>query len=139
MGGCCGRLLLSARTSDCEEVEMSEVTEMPKGLSWDGWAVIELMGHQRIAGRVSEEEIAGAKLLRVDVPQTEQRGAFTKYYSAGAVYCITPATEEDATKAAEHFAVDAVPPYVLGTLRHPSLMNRISVQDDGDDEDEEGF
>jgi hypothetical protein len=33
-----------------------------------GWAIVEVFGHRRLAGRVSEVTIAGAKMLRVDVP-----------------------------------------------------------------------
>lgn len=32
------------------------------------WAVVEIFGHQRYAGQVSEQPIAGDKLVRVDVP-----------------------------------------------------------------------
>lgn len=32
------------------------------------WAVVEIMGHRKHAGRVREEERFGAKMLRVDVP-----------------------------------------------------------------------
>jgi hypothetical protein len=34
-----------------------------------GWAIIELMGHRRLAGWLSEEEVAGAAFLRIDVPE----------------------------------------------------------------------
>lgn len=34
----------------------------------DVWAVVELMGHVRIAGRLSEEERFGGKMGRIDVP-----------------------------------------------------------------------
>jgi hypothetical protein len=34
------------------------------------WAIVELMGHVRIAGRVSEEERFGAKLGRIDIPKS---------------------------------------------------------------------
>lgn len=36
---------------------------------FDSWAVVELMGHVRMAGRVTEEERFGAKVGRVDVPR----------------------------------------------------------------------
>lgn len=32
------------------------------------WAILELMGHVRLSGRVSEEERFGCKLGRIDVP-----------------------------------------------------------------------
>ena len=32
------------------------------------WAIVEMMGHVKLAGLISEQVIAGGKLLRVDVP-----------------------------------------------------------------------
>ena len=32
------------------------------------WAIVELMGHQRIAGALSQDLTAGAPLVRIDVP-----------------------------------------------------------------------
>lgn len=55
--------------------------------------LIELFGHARICGRVSEVSIGGSALLRVDVPAVESEPAFTKYYGLGAVYAITPTDE----------------------------------------------
>jgi hypothetical protein len=34
------------------------------------WAVVELMGHVKMAGRVSEEERFGAKMGRIEIPQS---------------------------------------------------------------------
>ncbi|WP_321968880.1 hypothetical protein [Paraburkholderia tropica] len=62
---------------------------------FEQWALIELFGHQRIAGRVSELTIGGASLVRVDVPAidaTEDEMAlqpFTKAFGASAIYAIT--------------------------------------------------
>lgn len=36
------------------------------------WALVELMGHTRIAGLVTEVEFGGAKMIRVDVPEVEE-------------------------------------------------------------------
>jgi hypothetical protein len=57
------------------------------------WAFLELMGHRKLAGLVQEVEIASSKLLRIDVPTPEGK-TITQFYSPGAVYCITPTTEE---------------------------------------------
>lgn len=65
--------------------------------AFEGWAILELMGHRRMAGLLSTQEIAGQSFLRIDVP-TEP--AATQFYSASAVYAITPCTEETARAAA---------------------------------------
>ena len=72
--------------------------ETPK---FSEWAVLELMGHRRLAGRVTEEQIAGAGVLRLDVPGEGGQPAVTQYYSPSALYCITPTTEEIARKIAK--------------------------------------
>lgn len=73
---------------------------MSEKKSFDQWCVVEMMGHRKIAGRVSEEEIAGAAFLRIDIPGDEKRPAATQYYGASAVFSITPTTEEIATMVA---------------------------------------
>src|SRR5215216_2066499 len=62
----------------------------------DGWAILELMGHRRLGGRVSEATIAGGAFIRIDVPHPNEAGIFTasQFYSPSAVYAITPTTEE---------------------------------------------
>lgn len=63
-----------------------------------GWVILELMGHRRLTGYLSEQEIAGNAFLRIDIPAEP---AATQFYSASAVYCITPTTEEMARAAAK--------------------------------------
>lgn len=62
-----------------------------------GFAVVELMGHRRLAGRVREAEVAGALVLRIDVPDGD--GFVTQFYGGGgALFSLTP-TSEDAARA----------------------------------------
>jgi hypothetical protein len=69
---------------------------------YEGWAIVELMGHRRLAAHVSEQEIAGTAFLRLDVHNTEdQAPVVTQFYSPSAVYCITPTTEDIARKIGE--------------------------------------
>ncbi len=68
---------------------------------FEGWAVLELMGHRRIAGKLTEQTggcFAG--LLRIDVPGKDGAMMATQFYSSAAVYCITPTTEEIARAVA---------------------------------------
>jgi hypothetical protein len=67
----------------------------------DIWAILELMGRQRIAGRVTDRVIAGSGFLQVDVPATTKNPSFTRLISPGSIYAINPVTEEVALVAAE--------------------------------------
>lgn len=98
---------------------------------FDHWAVVELFGHQQLAGRVTEQSIGGAAFLRVDVPEQPARPkvhawdedqpsipAYTRYFSGGAIYALNPCTEEVAKLAAERMR--ARPPLPFGMSR-PAL------------------
>jgi hypothetical protein len=60
---------------------------------FSGFAIVELMGHQRIAGYCSEQAIAGTNMLRVDVPAVNGNQAFTRFFGGSAIYSITPTDE----------------------------------------------
>lgn len=75
---------------------MTEETRTP----FEEWAILELMGHRRLAGKVTEQEIAGARFIRIDVPGPGGTAA-TQFYAPGAVYAITPTTEEMARAVAQ--------------------------------------
>lgn len=63
---------------------------------FEHWAVIELMGHQQIAGFVTEATIAGGAFIRVDVPNPEGEGdLYTRYLGPSAIYAINPTTKEE--------------------------------------------
>lgn len=64
------------------------------------WAMVELFGHTRIAGEVSEQTIAGGAMLRIDVPETDVSPAFSRIVHVNAVYAINPMTEEMARSIA---------------------------------------
>lgn len=76
---------------------------------FDSWAVLELMGHNVLAGRVREEEIAGTKMLRIDVPETGERQAYTKFFGASAVYALTPCEEAVARAVCERTWTQPIP------------------------------
>ncbi len=63
------------------------------------WAIVELMGHVRMAGRVTEVEMFGAKLGRVDIPNSE--GFSTQIFNGSSLYRLTPTTEEIARAVAK--------------------------------------
>lgn len=65
---------------------------------FEGWAIVELMGHRKLAGYVREVTLAGASMLRLDVPSDPP---VTQYYGASSLYCLTPTSEEIATRLAK--------------------------------------
>jgi hypothetical protein len=75
------------------------MTEIPA--KFEATAIIELMGHQRIAGHVTEIQMGGHSFLQVDVPETKSVPAFTRILSPSAIYAINPCTAEMAQMAAE--------------------------------------
>jgi len=69
--------------------------------TFETWAIVELFGHQIIAGLVSEQIIAGQGFVRVDVPGIDGQDPYTKMYGPNAIYCITPSDEATVRVAVE--------------------------------------
>ena len=92
------------------------------------FAVVELFGHQRIAGRITEQTFGGASFVRVDVPEIEveereyidgqgyvtQRRAIqahTRSFGAGAIYGINWCDEATAQIVARSIRHEPMAPY----------------------------
>lgn len=67
------------------------MSELASG--FNHWAIVELMGHVKIAGKVQEVELFGSKLGRVDIPDGNG-GLTTQYFNGSSLYRLTPTTEE---------------------------------------------
>lgn len=52
----------------------------------DTWAIVELMGHRKLAGKLSEQTIGGSSFVRIDAPA--QDGYRTHLYGNAAIYGI---------------------------------------------------
>lgn len=94
---------------------------------FDGWAIVDVLGHQRYVGYVTTEAYGQAVLFRIDVPALDERervtkqpgyhggqylpagttvkegpvDGYSKLIGAGSIYAITPCTKEAALKAVE--------------------------------------
>lgn len=68
-------------------------------------AIVELFGHNKIAGKVTEQTLGGSTMIRVDVPNTKASPGFTRLLHINAIYAINPVTEEVATQYAENLNV----------------------------------
>lgn len=57
------------------------------------WGILELMGHVKVAGYVTEEELFGTKMGRIDIPSDDGLNV-TQYFGGSSVYRLTPVTED---------------------------------------------
>jgi hypothetical protein len=105
------------------------------GERFEAWAVLELMGHVRMAGRVTEEERFGAKMGRIDVPDGD--GFTTVFFGGGSVYRMTPTTEEVARAVAKGSRPEPVHRWELPKPEAaPAVLGGAGGRaDDSDDDD----
>ena len=109
---------------------------------FDNWCIIDLYGHQQIAGHVTEQAVAGQGFIRVDVPEVNDQPAYTRLFGSGAIYSIIPTTEPVARAFAAHRSSAPIQPW---QLRQPQLFSLVDDEDvevndltpDNDEEDED--
>lgn len=65
------------------------------------WVILELMGHRRLGGYLTEVTIAGQGFLRIDIPEREGHPAVSQLYSPSSVYAMTPCSEDAARRVGE--------------------------------------
>jgi hypothetical protein len=125
--------------------------------TFTGWALLELMGHQREIGYVTTEYFGGAALFRVDVPELPEREftltapesvggewmpagskvkrpatpARSRLVAPGALYAMNPCTEEAARTALER---STSRPLILVEAAPKALGQAVSLDDDDDDD-----
>lgn len=71
---------------------MTDETSFVEQSAFEGWAIVELMGHRTRPGYIKEVEIAGGKMLRIDIPAPD--GDATEFYGAASIYSIRPCSEQ---------------------------------------------
>ena len=75
--------------------------------AFEGWAIVDLMGHTRLAGKVTEVEMFGTKMGRIDVPGVEGKPGYTQFFGGGSVFRMTPTTEEIPDRSASSSSTPA--------------------------------
>lgn len=114
---------------------------MESNPGFECWAIVELMGHNRIAGRCTEQSVAGVNMLRVDVPENDSHPAFSKLYGGSAIYAINPVDELTARACAHSIKVspvnvynmkEAITKYEAALKELPSHQEKVTDQYDDD-------
>jgi len=97
--------------------------------AFEGWAMLELMGHRQRIGYVREVEMAGGKLMRIDIPN--EGGYITEFYGCAAIYSLRPVSEEIARDAMRrHGDLRPVRPAEYRSLPAPQESNGGGHHDD---------
>ena len=90
---------------------------------FEEWAVLELMGHRRLAGKITDAVIGGGAFIRIDIP-TKDGNKATQFYSPGSVYCITPTTEEIARMIAVNSEPEPISRWEIRNMLSAGNENR---------------
>jgi hypothetical protein len=101
--------------------------------AYEGWAMLEVMGHRRRVGRVQEVEMYGGKMLRIDIPL--EGGDVTEFYSCASIYALLPLSEEVARDTAKRYR-RPVRPVDYRALPAPTSNGHDSHDDDQADGDD---
>lgn len=89
---------------------------------FDLWAIVELFGHAKIAGRCTEQNVAGTNMLRVDVPETSLQPAFTRLFGGAAIYAINPVDEQTAHTVAERLQVKPIETWQISEMLKKQML-----------------
>ena len=86
------------KTSESQALLLPSAEPQPSS-ELKSWALVELFGHQRIVGFLSQQTFGTGVLFRVDVPDLVKDGkvlrvGFTRYFGLSAIYSITPVSED---------------------------------------------
>jgi hypothetical protein len=105
----------------------------------EGWAILDLFGHNKIAGYVTTAIVGTSGMLRVDVPAVDAMPPYTRFYGPGAIYSLTLVTEEIARAALKAIRPAAVTVYIPRQLPEGQpayTMERERYRTDDDDDHE---
>lgn len=90
------------------------------------WVLLSLFGHKQLAGLLSEAEIGGGSLLRLDIPEVEGNPAFTKFVNVSSVYSIDPISEDTARRYAARLKAKPIEGWDLSSMVQTRIDEMVS-------------
>lgn len=99
------------------------------------FAVVEMMGHRKIAGAIKQSELAPGALIRVDVFGTNGEIERTEHVGSSAIYDITICSEQTAKAAA--IAHNPQPSFAYDILKERPDRQLTMGFSEADEEDDE--
>lgn len=108
---------------------------MTEATKFESWGLVELFGHQRVAGRITEQQVGGCNFVRVDIPRGE--GFYTRLFGQGAIYAINLTDEAAARVLATRYADKPPYAYELETANRQLAAPKDPIEVDDDPEDDD--
>jgi hypothetical protein len=103
---------------------------------FEKYAIVEMMGHRKIAGLVQDSEIGGSTLLRVDILNAEGGFDRTEYIGVGSIYCLTIVEKEVAEAVARNYTPKPSFAYDLRAVTSFALPAHLEDDEDEDEDDD---
>lgn len=122
---------------DNVQIESAVINSSDEAL--DMWAFVEVMGHSKIAGRLTTRKLGVSVMLQVDVYKPDGSCAwYSKLYSPSSIFSITPCTEEYClkwSKEAERYNATPIP-YIESQRQLPEPSPQLDPEDEHDNGDD---
>ncbi|WP_373649034.1 hypothetical protein [Schlesneria sp. DSM 10557] len=114
---------------------MTETKEM--------YAVVDLFGHTKIAGQISDYALGGESFVRIDVPAVGDAPAHTRLFGKGAIYSISFVGREAAEAVARNLRLKPIEVYdfdheTRSRLAAVPAITQQSIHDQDDDDFDDG-
>lgn len=108
------------------------------------WAIVEVMGRLKLAGKVTEAVLFGAAMCRVDVyPGDAAEPAMTRMFGGGSLYSVTLVSEATARAFAQQTVPEPVARWEMPALQAAqqakAARSTMGVHPDVDDDEEQGW
>lgn len=97
---------------------------------FESWAIVEIMGHVKLAGMATTQVFGSTVMLRVDVPETDLQPAHTQYYGMGSIYSLKPCDEQVARLHANVLNVSPITDYRVQSYIDKQVRNEVQIQVD---------
>lgn len=112
--------------------------DKPAESNFEGWCILEIMGHRKLGGYIQEANMYGASFIRLDTFTEQGEVGATQFYNPTAVYAITPTTQEIAIAFGLSHQPAPVQQWELPKFKAPAVIAPFA-DDEDEDEDEGSF
>ena len=119
-----------------QQIESTVINSTDEAL--DFWAFVEIMGHTKIAGRLTTRKLGVSVMLQVDVLKPDGSGtAYSKLYSPSSIFSVSPVSRDYCLKwAVESTKYKFAPVPYIEPERPRLAVTAASESELWDDDDE---